>query len=127
MPKILLVEDDELNAEIVIRFLGAKNFEIVRAVDEPEAVSFCHSERPDLILMDMALPLPGDGQKATKEIRALPGMQTVPIIALTATSIPEKATEMSQAGCNDIVTKPIDLMHLQGRIVSLLNEKTHAS
>jgi CheY-like chemotaxis protein len=120
MPKILLVEDEALNAEIVMRFLSSENHEVVRAASGPDAVSFCCSERPDLILMDMALPNPGDGQKATREIRALPGMQTVFIIALTATCMPENVAEMFQAGCNDIVTKPIDRKHLLGKISTLL-------
>jgi CheY-like chemotaxis protein len=124
MPKILLVDDDVLNEELVTRFLSSENHEVVRAASGPEAVSFCSSERPDLILMDMALPNAGDGQKATRQIRALPGMQSVSIIALTGMCMPEEVAEMFRAGCNDIVTKPIERLHLLEKITTLLTTGT---
>jgi CheY-like chemotaxis protein len=120
MAKILLVEDDEANAEIIVRFLRPKKHAVAHVWDGPSAVRHCSSERPDLILMDMMLPALGDGQKATREIRGIPGMERTPIIALSARCMPEEAAEMRQSGCDDVVTKPVDFKHLQARIDALL-------
>jgi CheY-like chemotaxis protein len=122
MPKILLVEDEPTNAEIISRFLRIKNHEVVCANDGPTGVSLAQTEHPDLILMDLRLPRIGDGQRATREIRALAGLETVPIVALTATCMPEEVEEMYQAGCNELVTKPIDLKKLLERITNLLTD-----
>ena len=120
MSKILLVEDDPTNAEIVTRILTIKNHDVVHAADGPAGVSLAGSERPDLILMDMLLPNRGDGQKATREIRALDGLAAVPILALTALCMPDEVKEMYEAGCTDVVLKPIDFNQLLGKIANLL-------
>jgi CheY-like chemotaxis protein len=121
VPKILLVEDNDWNAEIVIRCLA--NHVVVRVADGPRAVSFCSSERPDLILMDMTLLSPENGtadpkagHNATREIRALPGMQTVPIIAYTGRDMPHERAEMYQAGISDILLKPFNFEDLEAKI-----------
>src|ERR1700722_13152549 len=120
MPTILLVEDDPTNAEIVTRILKMKNYEVVVAADGPAGVSLAQSVRPDLILMDMKLPNPGDGQRATRAIRALPGFENVPILALTAQCMPQELDEILQAGCNDVVTKPVDFKVLLKTMSALL-------
>jgi two-component system, cell cycle response regulator DivK len=120
MPKILLVEDDPMNAEIMTRFLRIKKYEVFCASDGPACVRLAQVERPDLILMDMLLPNQGDGQQATREIRAQADMKAIPIVALTAQSMPEEVREMYEAGCTDVVTKPINFDHLLRRIATLL-------
>ena len=122
MPKILLVEDDPTNAEIIMRFLKIKKHEVIHAIDGPAGVRLAQIERPDLILMDMRLPNHGDGQKASREIRALDGMKTIPIIALTAQCMPDEVQEMYHAGCNDVVTKPFVFSDLDGKITLHLKQ-----
>jgi CheY-like chemotaxis protein len=119
MPKILLVEDDPTHVELITRFLRM-SYDVVCASDGPAGVRLAQTERPHLILMDMSLPNDGDGQKATREIRALADMKTIPIVALTASDMPGEVREMFEAGCTDFVRKPIDYRHLLGRIASLL-------
>ncbi len=120
MSKILLVEDDPTNVEIMTRILTIKKHDVVHAADGDTGVSLAQSERPDLILMDMLLPNHGDGQMATRAIRALDGMASVPILALTALCMPDEVADMYQAGCTDVVTKPIDFNQLLTRITDLL-------
>jgi CheY-like chemotaxis protein len=124
MPKILLVEDNPLHAEIVIRLLHLQKYEVVAASDAPTGVSLAVSVRPDLILMDMQCPNLGDGQQATRQIRAQPGMETVPIIALTGQCMPQEQAEMYQAGCTDIVTKPFDFKQFLAKVTTLLTTGT---
>jgi two-component system, cell cycle response regulator DivK len=120
MPRILLVEDNPEHVLLITRFLRRQNYEVICAGDGPEGVRLAQTERPDLILMDIRLPNYGDGQKATREIRALDDMQTIPIIALTASVMPEQVRDIFEAGCTEVVEKPIDYKHLLGRIASLL-------
>lgn len=120
MPKILLVEDDPVSAEFVMVYLRQKKLDVVLASDASTAVSLCQSERPAVVLMDMWLPMRGDGLRATRAIRALPGMQSLPIIAMTAQNMPDEVEEMYQAGCTDLVSKPVELKHLLGKIHILL-------
>ena len=120
MPRILLIEDDAMNAEIMTRILRKNNYEVIHASDGPTGVSLADSARPDLILMDMRMPHDGDGEKATREIRALPGLATTPIIALTAKCMPQEVEEMYQAGCSDVVTKPVHFPPFLEKITALL-------
>jgi CheY-like chemotaxis protein len=119
MPKILLVEDNEMNRDMLSRRLTRKGFEVVIAVDGGQGVDMAHSENPDLILMDMSLPVK-DGWTATKEIKADDSTKDVPIIALTAHAMSGDREQALAAGCDDYDTKPIELPRLLGKIQALL-------
>lgn len=119
MPKILLVEDNELNRDMLLRRLVRKGFEVDVAVDGLQGVALAVSAAPDLILMDMSLP--GiDGWEATRQIRANPCTRTVPVIALTAHAMSDDRTKALAAGCDDFDTKPVDLERLLGKMQALL-------
>ncbi len=119
MPKILLVEDNEMNRDMLSRRLARKNYEVVMAMDGLEAVAKAQSERPDLILMDISLPVI-DGREATRRIRAEAETQAIPIIALTAHAMSGDRDLALEAGCDDYETKPIDLPRLMEKIEALL-------
>jgi CheY-like chemotaxis protein len=119
MPKILIVEDNELNRDMLSRRLKRRGFEIVVAVDGREGVDLAGSENPDLILMDMSLPVL-DGWEATKLIKADDAIKAIPVIALTAHAMAGDREEALNAGCNDYDTKPIELPRLLGKIETLL-------
>lgn len=119
MPKILLVEDNEMNRDMLSRRLTRKGFEVVIAVDGGQGVDMAHTENPDLILMDMSLPVK-DGWTATKEIKADDSTKDVPIIALTAHAMSGDREQALAAGCDDYDTKPIELPRLLGKIQALL-------
>ncbi len=118
MPKILIVEDNEMNRDMLSRRLERRGFTIVMAVDGGEGVSMAKSELPDLILMDMSLPVM-NGWEATRLIRATPATATIPVIALTAHSMPGDREKAMEAGCNDYDTKPVDLVRLLGKMADL--------
>lgn len=120
MAKILLVEDNEMNRDMLSRRLTRKNYEVVMAMDGLEAVAKAQSEQPDLILMDISLPVI-DGREATKRIRATAETQSIPIIALTAHAMSGDRDLALEAGCNDYETKPIDLPRLLEKIETWLN------
>lgn len=120
MPKILLVEDNEMNRDMLSRRLARKNYDVVMAVDGLEAVAKAQSERPDLILMDISLPVI-DGREATRRIRAEAETHAIPIIALTAHAMSGDRDLALEAGCDDYETKPIDLPRLMEKIEALLN------
>jgi len=119
MPKILLVEDNEMNRDMLSRRLLRNNFEVVMAVNGQEGVDLAKSERPDLILMDMSLPVM-DGWEATRTIKADTAISGIPVIALTAHAMESDREQALQAGCDDFDTKPIDLPRLLGKINALL-------
>ena len=119
MNKILLVEDNELNRDMLSRRLIRREFEVVLAVNGEEAVALAESERPDLILMDLSLP-EIDGLEATRRIRAITGLASVPIIALTAHAMTTDRERALDAGCNDFDTKPVEFERLLGKIKGLL-------
>jgi len=119
MPKILLVEDNEMNRDMLSRRLKRKGFDIVIAQDGQQAVVQAHNEHPDLILMDMSLPVK-DGWAATQEIKAAEETQNIPIIALTAHAMSADREEALAAGCDDYDTKPIELPRLLSKIETLL-------
>jgi two-component system, cell cycle response regulator DivK len=121
MAKILLVEDDPLNREIVSRFLQGNDLQVVTANDGAEGVQLAQSENPDLILMDWMVPERNDGQKATRAIRACAGLETVPIIAVSALAMAHEVEEMRQAGCTAVVFKPLNLDKLLANITTLLS------
>ena len=117
MKKILLVEDNEMNRDMLSRRLLRKGYEVICAVDGGEGVAIATSESPDLILMDMSLPVM-DGWEATRQIRATGSK--VPIIALTAHAMDGDEQKAREAGCDDYDTKPIELRRLLGKIEILL-------
>lgn len=120
MTRILLVEDNEMNRDMLSRRLERKGYEVVFAMDGESAVARALSDAPDLILMDVGLP--GiDGCDATRLIRENPANAALPIIALTAHAMSIDEARAREAGCNDFDTKPIDLPRLLGKIEALLS------
>ena len=119
MAKILLVEDNEMNRDMLSRRLLRKGFEVVIAVDGEQAVIMAQSERPDLILMDMSLPVI-DGWEATRRVRADNMTSHIPIIALTAHAMSGDREKALNAGCDEYDTKPIELPRLLEKIDALL-------
>lgn len=119
MVKILLVEDNEMNRDMLSRRLQRKGYEVVIAVDGQQGVEFAQRELPALILMDMSLPLM-DGWEATSRIKVMPEMKGIPIIALTAHAMAGDREKAIAAGCDDYDTKPIDLLRLLSKIEALL-------
>jgi CheY-like chemotaxis protein len=122
VPKLLLVEDNEMNRDMLSRRLTRNGYEIVMAEDGQQAVDMAASEAPDLILMDMSLPVI-DGWEATRQVRANAGTQKIPIIALTAHAMTEDKDKAMAAGCDDFDTKPVDIQRLLGKIQALLAGK----
>ena len=119
MPKILLVEDNEMNRDMLSRRLARRGYEVVIAVDGEQGVAMARSATPALILMDMSLP--GlDGWEATRQIKATPETQGIPVIALTAHAMSGDREKAIGAGCDDFDTKPVDLERLLGKIEALL-------
>jgi CheY-like chemotaxis protein len=119
MAKILLVEDNEMNRDMLSRRLERKNYEVVIAVDGAEGVSKAQTESPDLILMDISLPVI-DGREATRRLKAAPETRAIPIIALTAHAMAGDRDMALEAGCDDYETKPVDLPRLLEKIEMLL-------
>ena len=116
--KILIVEDNEMNRDMLSRRLLKKGFEIIIAVDGAEGVKKTINEKPDLVLMDMSLPVM-DGWEATKNLKANNETAKIPIIALTAHAMAQDKEKALAAGCDDYDTKPIDLNRLLSKISSL--------
>ena len=123
MAKILLVEDNEMNRDILSRRLIRRGFQVVMAVDGAQGVFVAQTEVPDLILMDIGLPVL-DGWTATRQLKALPETQHIPIIALTAHAMADDRAQSLAAGCDDYDTKPIDVARLIAKIEALLDAKT---
>lgn len=123
MPRILLVEDNEMNRDMLSRRLARRGHEVVIAVDGPEGVAKALEGGWDLILMDMSLP-EIDGWEATRRIRAENVGRTVPIIALTAHAMSGDREKALDAGCDDYDTKPVDLERLLGKMAALLDRPT---
>ena len=119
MTKILLVEDNEMNRDMLSRRLGRKGFEVAIAVDGAQGVEMARSEAPDLILMDMSLPVL-DGWEATRRLKADAELARIPVIALTAHAMAGDRERALDAGCDDYDTKPIELPRLLGKIEALM-------
>ena len=123
--KILLVEDNEMNRDMLSRRLQRRGYEVVTAVDGESGLALTKSETPALILMDMSLP--GiDGWEATRQLKADPATRAIPVIALTAHAMAGDREQALAAGCDDFDIKPIDLDRLLGKIEALLADKTKA-
>ncbi len=120
MPKILLVEDNEMNRDMLSRRLQRKGFEVVLAVDGQSGVEMAQTETPDLVLMDMSLPVL-DGWEATRRLKAEAATQRIPVIALTAHAMSGDREKALEAGCDDYDTKPVEWPRLLGKIEALLS------
>ena len=121
MAKILLVEDNDMNRDMLSRRLARKGHEVFIAVDGAEGVLMAIAKIPDLILMDMSLPVL-DGWQATQQIKAAPETSTIPVIALTAHAMTGDREKCMKAGCDDYDTKPVEFPRLLGKIEMLLKE-----
>jgi two-component system, cell cycle response regulator DivK len=121
MPRILVVEDDEANQELITRFLRREGYGVIQATDGKSGVALAQGQLPDLILMDLSLP-ELDGWEATRQIRANPVTAAIPIIALTAHAFAEEVKDAVQAGCNQYETKPLVYRRLIKKIKALLTE-----
>ena len=122
MQRILLVEDNEMNRDMLSRRLVRNGYEVVIAVDGQQGVNMALSERPALILMDMSLPVI-DGWDATRQIKANAATRGIPVIGLTAHAMAGDREKAIEAGCDDYDTKPIELARLLGKIAALLVPK----
>ena len=121
MAKILLVEDHEMNRDMLSRRLARKGHEVFIAVDGAEGVSMAIAKVPDLILMEMNLPVL-DGWRTTEQIKAAPETSTIPVIALTAYAMTDDHEKCLGAGCDDYDTRPVEFPRLLGKIETLLKK-----
>src|SRR5271156_3624417 len=119
MAKILLVEDNEMNRDMLSRRLSRKGYDVVMAIDGGQAVSMAASERPDLILMDMSLPVI-DGWEATRQVKSAAATRHIPVIALTAHAMSGDREKALAAGCDDYDTKPVEFPRLLAKMEALL-------
>ncbi|MBI2466908.1 MAG: response regulator [Candidatus Rokubacteria bacterium] len=119
MAKILLVEDNEMNRDMLSRRLQRKGYEVVVAVDGQQGVALAQAEAPALVLMDMSLPVL-DGWEAARQLKASPATRSIPIIALTAHAMAGDREKALEAGCDDFDTKPVELPRLLEKIEALL-------
>jgi len=123
--RILLVEDNELNRDMLSRRLERRGYVVTLAVNGLEALERTSADRPDLVLMDMSLP-EMDGWEATRRLKADPATQAIPVIALTAHAMSGDRERALEAGCNDFDTKPVDLPRLLDKMQALLPAGTGA-
>lgn len=121
MPKILLVEDNEMNRDMLSRRLRRKGYEVISAPDGSRGIAMAQEDNPDLILMDISLPVM-DGLQATRHLKASPDTQAIPIIALTAHAMAGDREKCLEAGCNDYATKPVEFPQLLAKIRHFLGE-----
>jgi CheY-like chemotaxis protein len=119
MAKILLVEDNEMNRDMLARRLERRGYQVVVALDGAQGLQLAQAETPDLILMDMSLPVL-DGWEATRQLKSQPATQAIPIIALTAHAMSGDRDKAIAVGCNDYDTKPIEFSRLMDKIQALL-------
>ena len=122
MPKILLVEDNEMNRDMLGRRLQRHGFELCFAVDAPSGIAMASTEQPDLILMDIALG-EMDGWEATRRIKSTPATAEIPIIALTAHALASDRDKSVEVGCADFDTKPVDMPRLLAKISACLGKR----
>jgi two-component system, cell cycle response regulator DivK len=122
MAKILLVEDNEMNRDMLSRRLVRRGYEVVVAEDGAVGVELAQSAAPDLILMDMSLPVM-DGWEATRQLKAKPETRSIPVIALTAHAMAGDEEKALAAGCDGYETKPVDLARLLARMENLLSRQ----
>ena len=118
MPKVLIVEDNEMNRDMLSRRLERRGFTVVIAIDGAQGVAMSKTELPDIVLMDMSLPVM-NGWEATRAIKADPTTRHMPVIALTAHSMPGDREKAMAAGCDDYDTKPVELPRLLEKMAAL--------
>jgi CheY-like chemotaxis protein len=123
--RILLVEDNEMNRDMLSRRLTRRGYEVLIAVDSTQGMEMARRDRPDLVLMDMSLP-DVDGWETTRRMRADAALSEIPIIALTAHAMEGDREKALAAGCDDYDTKPVNLEQLIGKITALLDRSRHA-
>jgi CheY-like chemotaxis protein len=121
MPKILLVEDNDLNRDMLSRRLERRGYQVIAALDGEQGVALARSEGPDLILMDMSLPLL-DGWEAARRLKTAPETKAIPIIALTAHAMVGDREKAIGAGCDDYDTKPVEFQRLLEKVDALLGK-----
>src|SRR5256714_504359 len=121
MAKILLVEDNEMNRDMLSRRLERKGYSVSIALNGAEGLEKARTEAPDLILMDMSLPVM-DGWEATRQLKAGETTRHIPVIALTAHAMSSDEQKAHEAGCDDFDTKPVELARLLGKIEALLKK-----
>ncbi len=122
MSKILYVEDDEMNRDMLSRRLERRGYQVTLAVDGEQGIAKARSEAPDLILMDLSLP--GlDGWKTTRQLKGMPETRSIPVIALTAHAMVGDRQKALESGCDDYDSKPIEFPRLLAKIEALLNKK----
>ncbi|MEP5515799.1 MAG: response regulator [Bauldia litoralis] len=126
MAKILLVEDNEMNRDMLSRRLARQGHEVLIAVDGAEGVAKVAAERPEIVLMDMSLPVL-DGWEATRRLKADAATASIPVIALTAHALASDREQALAAGCDDYDTKPTDLPRLVEKIERLLGQSSPAT
>lgn len=119
MFKLLLIEDNEMNRDMLSRRLQRKGYEVIIAVDGVEGLEMARNEAPDLILMDMSLPVL-DGWEATRRLKSAPETNAIPVLALTAHAITGDREKALDVGCDDYDTKPVEFSRLLGKIQELL-------
>jgi CheY-like chemotaxis protein len=119
MTKVLVVEDNEMNRDMLSRRLTRRGFQVIFAVDGQQGVDLARSERPDIILMDMSLPVM-DGWEATRRVKSSDATRRVPVIGLTAHAMAGDREKAIEAGCDDYDTKPVELERLIGKMERLL-------
>jgi len=124
--KILLVEDNEMNRDMLSRRLVKRGYDVVIAIDGQEGVAKAQSESPDLILMDMSLPVV-DGWEATRRIKSDPATRAIPVIALTAHAMAGDEEKARAAGCDDFDTKPVELPRLLSKLEALVRKRPAGS
>jgi CheY-like chemotaxis protein len=122
MTKILLVEDNEMNRDMLGRRLQRRGYQVIIAVDGAEGVAMAQRDAPDVILMDMSLPVI-DGWEATRRLKSAPETQAIPIIALTAHAMSGDREKAIEAGCDDYDTKPVEFTRLLAKIEAFLSGK----
>jgi CheY-like chemotaxis protein len=125
MSKILLVEDNEMSRDMLSRRLERRGYQVIIAVDGQAGVALARSHAPDLILMDMSLPML-DGWEATRQLKAAVETRAIPIIALTAHAMSGDREQALEAGCDDYDSKPVEFARLLGKIQVLLNKEATA-
>ena len=121
MTKVLLVEDNEMNRDMLSRRLTRRGFQVVCAMDGQQGVDLTRSEKPDIILMDMSLPVM-DGWEATRRVKSDAATRNVPVIGLTSHAMSGDREKAIEAGCDDYDTKPVELDRLIGKIERLVGK-----
>ena len=124
MLRILLVEDNDMNRDMLSRRLVRNGYEVLLAIDGQQGIDMALSERPDLILMDMSLPVI-DGWEATRRIKLNDATRQIPVIALTAHAMAGDREKTMEAGCDDYDTKPVEISRLVRKIAALLKPKVN--